>query len=388
MAVKYHINPDKGPLVCEAKTPDACLYGSDAPHFATKAEASAQWQKDLRETFGNIPAKQRKIRTSPLNNYESMSTEALVDFVDRSKANLNSVEKLINDRLNYTAQRYDALSKINPYLNQESSCPKGVYKTLVRDFNSYRDKTAELVEVSLESRHYIPSYEKVENPPVIGQAILKSSMKQQSAEWEHDRFNSLGGSDVGVIASVDFEENPDSLMRASMKGLEKRKTIQPVAREFDTVVRSGAAYRGSVWESRIRDDYAKDHPEMKVYDIEGQYIHPEREWQKVNFDGILSDREDGAPNGILEIKTGSDAAKWADGPPLNYRAQTLYYLNATGFEYADVRALINDNEVIEYRLHKDDEVAPGSGINMETYIQERIAPWFEEAKAKREIAAA
>lgn len=390
MAVKYHINPDKGPLVCEAKTPEACLYGADAPHFETKTAASAQWQEDLKETFGSIPAKKRKSRNTNaafLNNFEELSTNDLIDFVNKSSSNYKAVESLISERLNYTQERFDAFSRINPYLNEDSACPKGVYKSLVRDFNSYRDKTAELVEVSLESKYHSPSYTVLDNPPNVGQAVLTDSHVQQTAEWVRERFKTLGGSDIGVIAAMDFSDNPSSLMKASYRGLEKSKTIPPseedLSKRFAEPTRKGAMYRGSVWESRIRNEYAKDHPEMKVYDIEGQYLHPERDWQKVNFDGVISDREDGKPTGILEIKTGSDAQAWADGPPLNYRAQTLYYLNTTGLEYADVRAVINDHEVIEHRLYKDDEVAPGSGVNMESYIQQRIIPWFEDIKSKR-----
>ena len=387
MAVKYHINPDKGPLICEAKTPDACLYGSDAPHFGTKEEASEQWQKDLKNTFGSIPVKRRKTRKNILTNYEEMTTESLIDFADESFANYQVVESIIDERLKYTEDRFSSLARINPYLNESSACPKGVYKSLIRDFNSYRDKTAELVEVSLESKFYVPSYTVLDNPPYVGKAVLTESRVQQTAEWVKERYNTLGGSDVGVLASIDFTENPSGLMRASIKGLEKSKIIPPTEEDlnkhFGKPQRKGAMYRGSVWESRIRNDYAKDHLEMKVYDVEGQYLHPERSWQKVNFDGVISDREDGHPTGILEIKTGSDAQAWSDGPPLNYRAQTLYYLNTTDLEYADIRAVINDNEVIEYRLHKDEEVAAGAGINMETYIQQRVIPWFDDVKSRR-----
>lgn len=387
MSVKYHINPDKGPLVCEAKTPDACRYGTDAPHFETRADAAAQWEKDLRTTFGNIPTKRRTARKNILSDFEQKATEELIDFANASPSNYAAVESLIEERLAYTKERFEALQKINPYLNDDSACPKGVYKTLVRDFNSYRDETAELVEVSLESKHYTPSYTVLENPSSIGQAVLTESQTAQTAEWVRERYETLGGSDVGVLVAMDYEKEPTSLMRLSLKGLVKGKSVPPreedLGKRFGEPSRKGAAYRGSMWESRIRDDYAKDHPETKVYDVGGQYLHPERKWQKVNFDGILSDREDGKPTGVLEIKTGSDADAWKSGPPLNYRAQTLYYLNTTGLEYADIRAVINDNEVIEYRLHKDDEVAPGAGINMETYIQQRVIPWFEDVKSQR-----
>lgn len=391
MAVKYHINPDKGPMVCEAKTPEACLYGADALHFEKKADAAAQWQSELKEAFGSIPAKKRRTnngRKVYLQDFEEKPTNELIEYANASASNYQAVESLIDERLAYTKDRFDALSRVNPYLNEDSACPKGVYKNLVRDFNSYRDKTAELVEVSLESKYYSPNYEHIKSVPAVGQAVLTQSQPAQTAEWVRERFDTLGGSDVGTLVSMDYSEKPTSLQRASYKGLIKSKTIPPspeeLSKRFAEPSRVGAMYRGSVWESRIRNDYAKDHPEVKVYDIEGQYLHPERPWQKVNFDGVLSDREDGKPTGILEIKTGSDASAWKDGPPLNYRAQTLYYLNTTGLKYADIRAVINDNEVIEYRLYKDDEVAPGSGIDMETYIKNRVEPWFVEIKSERE----
>ncbi len=145
----------------------------------------------------------------------------------------------------------------------------------------------------------------------------------------------------------------------------------------------GPLYRGTVWEERIRNIYAEAHPEYRVFSAEAQYLVPERPWQMVNLDGVIAEASSGVPKGILEIKTGGLSSKWEKGIPLSYRGQMLYYLNACGLEFAEVRALVNDSEVHEFRLYADDEVAPGSGLTMEEYIQKRVQPWFEAVKERR-----
>jgi hypothetical protein len=201
----------------------------------------------------------------------------------------------------------------------------------------------------------------------------------------------VGGSDVSALAKMDFTPANELAFydKKSLERAEQSKLTLPTQADIELnqnlsrIGKVGPLYRGTVWEKRIRDDYAKDHPELKVYDTKDQFVNESRPWQKINLDGVVSDREDGVPNGILEVKTGGNAKIWQHGVPVGYRAQTLYYLNATKLDFVDVRAYINDHEVIEYRLYANDEVSVGSGVNMEQYINNRVTPWFDELKSRR-----
>lgn len=388
MTVKYHINPSKGPLICSADSPERCHYGIDAPHFSSKQEAEERFQEDLSKKYGTLSTKKLNNYKSVeknkyLKDFENKTVEDLIDFANISVANYKQVDKMILLRANKTLQRSEALFRAE----SRNLVDGETLSSHKRDFNDYRNRTAELVEAFSESKFYSPSYSNW-NGDKIGYANRTESFPALSHKWYESRFNSVGGSDVGTIAVKDFGKNPASYIESNYNRILKTKSASITDLAFKAELDKkngydGALYRGTVWENRIRDEYAKSHPELAVYSVDDQYSHPQREWQRINIDGLISDREDRIPNGILEIKTGSNAEIWRDGVPDEYRAQTLYYLNTTGLEYADVRALVNDSEVFEYRLHKDDEIIPGSGKNMEQYIQEKIEPWFKNIKEMR-----
>lgn len=388
MTVKYHINPSKGPLICSADSPERCHYGIDAPHFSSKEEAEERFQEDLSKKYGTLPTKKLNNyksveKNKQLKDFENKTVEELINFANTSAVNHKQINKLILQRTNKTLQRSEALSRAE----SRNLIDSETLSSHKRDFNDYRNRTAELVEAFSESRFYNPHCSKWTGEK-IGHANRVESFPALSRKWYESRFNSVGGSDVGTIAVADFSNNPASYIESNYNRILKTKITPITDSDYQDELdkkrdANGALYRGTVWESRIRDDYAKSHPELVVYSVDDQYSHPEREWQKINVDGLISDREDGIPNGILEVKTGSNSEIWQNGVPDEYRAQTLYYLNTTGLEYADVRALVNDSEVFEYRLYKNDEVIPGSKKNMEQYIQEKIEPWFKEIKQMR-----
>jgi len=395
MAVKFHINPDTGKIgACSAQTPENCKFsiisGDTVAHYETKEEAENSLQDQLSEKYGTLTTtkvarnKKTSVRNSFIKELEKKSVSEIVDFVNESAANYKQVNKIIEDRILKTRQRNEAIKRVE---ERKLIDPKTV-KSHKRDYDDYRNLTAELVEATNDSR-FLNSKVDSWTEKNIGIAVNSESHPAHSREWYEARYNTIGGSDVGTLASIHFEEEPAGYTKAGYSKIVKTKTNAFTDEDFKKendlkfAQRKGALYRGTVWEDRIRENYAEEHPERKVYSVEGQFSHPEREWQQVNFDGLISDREDGVPNGILEIKTGSNSDIWKNGVPNNYRAQTLYYLNTTGLEYADVRALINDNEVFEYRLHKDDEVVPGSGVNMEEYITKTVEPWFNDIKARR-----
>lgn len=400
IVAKFHINPEKGPRPCSAQE-GQCPYGSDAPHFPTKVEAQEAFESALsaeikpldsmkRVSKRELDARKKKFA----KDFESMTYSDVEEFANASKDNHKIVDALIEDRSAESYERYLKLEKINPaYDDAAEKCDFETFKSLKRDYDADRDRTAELVEAYTESRYYVPNAHSLPDPSRVGAAHRTTGFEPNSPEWLRARFDTVGGSDVGALAKMDFTPEKDLAFydKKSLERAEQSKIALPTQKDIDLnqnlsrLGKAGPLYRGTVWEKRIRDDYAKDHPELTVYDTKDQFVNESRDWQKINLDGVVSDRPDGVPNGILEVKTGGNAKIWKDGVPVGYRAQTLYYLNATKLDFVDVRAYINDHEVIEHRLYANDEVAVGSGVNMEDYIESRVTPWFSGLKARRQV---
>ena len=402
MAVKYHINPDKGPMPCSASI--ECPYGVDAPHFDNKADAQVVFEKQLSKSLkplrsfrkvsknsGSVDAALRSLEST----VESGSYEDVINFANVSKKNYAVLKKLLDMRSKESPERFAKLDRLNPKkCSKDKRITQKTFTNLKREYESFRNHTAMLVEAFVESRFYEPVAKDYDVNIPLGSAVPGTAYEQDDPNWYLSRFNTIGGSDVGALVIKDFvpEEEKQYHDRAYIKKVEdsKRKKIsledamQQTTGARDDSVRKGALYRGTVWEDKIRDDYALQHPDLKVYKTKGQYTRNDDSWYRVNFDGLLSDRADGVPNGILEIKTGGNPDLWKDGPPIQYRAQCLYYLNATGFDYADICIQMHDSELTTYRIRKDDEVYPGSGVTMKEYVESRVKPWFDDLKSQEE----
>lgn len=415
---KFHITPE-GPKPCSASE-RACKYGE---HFTSQVEAQKHFEKTMEAANPLVPLKReaaaapaKKARRKPedfapkeagdkvwagrlsespeiedLNEQlEAMDFEAVAEFVATPRG-FEKVSAVVEARAAGTPHKSYLVERLSPY-DKENKFPLSYdnYKTLKADLNKYRDTTAALVE----ALHASPSYKPVTEDyteGTVGRTVEATSYEHSDIRWHQSRFNSIGGSDIGVLAVEDFvpEEEKKGYEKVALKRLEEGK-LKMISEEdakksihTSETSRAGALYRGTMWEDRIRDEFAKRHPELTVYKTKAQYQVPGQEWYKVNFDGVLA-AKGGAPSGILEIKTGGDPKTWERGIPAAYRAQTLYYLNATGLKTAKVVVMLNDSDYREYDLSADDEVYPGSGVKMGEYINNRVLPWFEGIKSQRE----
>lgn len=405
---KYHISPHKGPRPCSA-APGNCRFGiSEQEHYGSQAEAQAAYDRQLaqeNETFSTMK-KDAVPDVAPISLEQQALTEyqmELTDFLENgghdemlkyasaSQAHHQALNSLIEARAQVARRNFARIDKMNPYSdNCDTPIEYGSYKTLKQAQEEYRDTTAVMVEAYQSSPYYNSPVEEI-SPQSLGKTKQVTSYPHDDVRWHTSRFDTVGGSDVGILAVNDFTPHREKSKwdREKMTKLEKSKVNMISEKEAKESIatselsQKGALYRGTMWEERIRDSYAEDHPELKVYSSKDQFAMEGKEWVRVNVDGITSDRPDGEPNGILEIKTGGNPSDWADGVPQAYRAQALYYLHATGFDHADVRVNLNDGETWEYRLHADDEVSPGCGKNMAQYMEERVEPWFQGLREQR-----
>lgn len=380
--MKFHLTPD-GPKKCSADIRE-CKYR----HFATRDEAYDAIAEQMASEGREFTA----VRKEP-KKPAARSRDDIADSLERvasTKSGLARIEKTIESRLETTARYAAALEARDP-LNPEATQPvkKTVHGELKKRFNAYRDRTAQLVEASENSPHKTHTYvdDDLEH---VGTVHTVTGFEPNTREWLEARQSTVGGSDVGALAENDFTPDEDKtyFMKRNMQSATNSK-IEPVTDEVVAKSRrlslngSGALYRGTVWEDRVRDRFAQDHPELTVINSKNQYANDERPWQQVNVDGILSSDGGKTPEGILEIKTGGNASVWAKGIPTSYRAQTLYYLNATGLKYAKVRVCLNDTDHRDFTLHADDEIRPGTGVTMDQYLRSRVRPWHDELETTR-----
>lgn len=395
---RFHLNPARGPLPCTA-VEGQCPYGEDALHFTSRAEAKIAYERDLEASTSPLHGIRRPLKKS---SAVLKSLGEKLDVADYetifSVANLNPeshrlVGELIDERAASSPARFEAINALdrnNP--NAIAPISSKNFRLMMQEWKEYRDQTAVFIEAFHASEFYKASTVPYGDGPV-GAALPHSVYAHDDPNWYLSRFNTIGGSDVGALALQDFVawEDIASLDRLYIRKIQESKMKPPTVEEaYGSMAlsnrRRGPLYRGTVWEDHIRDSFAKDHPEFVVYHTAGQYIKAGSPWYKVNFDGVIGDKSDGKARGILEIKTGGDPTKWANGLPLTYRAQTLYYLNATGLDFAIVRGVINDGEIRDFKLYRSDEVFPGSGVTMDKYIDTKVLPWFEQLKAQRESA--
>jgi len=405
-SARYHVSEKNGPGKCSAE-PGNCPFASDDEHFQTKEEAQKEWERQLSEEIKPLSSVSRNDYSSFMEaefvkDIDDKDYDYISKFVDESPTNTEIVNQLIIKRAAVAVEWARKIYEISPYRGKKTldnndyyelkKCDKTTFTALNREFNSYKDTTAILVEAHLNSRFYSEPIVEDKTFDNLGSAVRITGFEPNSREWLEARYNSVGGSDVGSLARVDFtpEEELAYWDRNSLKDVEKSKTTPVDDKAFEKKKwlsfgsHSGTLYRGTVWEDRSRVEFAKDHPELKVYNTKDQFAHAHREWQKVNFDGVVSDRADGEPTGILEFKTANDPEKWKNGVPVNYRAQVLYYLNASDLDYAYVGARFNDGDTQYFKLYRNDPVAPGVyEKDMESYINERVLPWWNSLKMKR-----
>lgn len=264
-----------------------------------------------------------------------------------------------------------------------------------RRTDNYRNKTAKVLNSYLHSKFYNDLAYKV-SPDVLGSAV-----RVDESELSKDILAiTLSATDFGLITNYDFYQlnfqnqiTPGYLQQEIDNFIERRRikkdsvmnNSKRAERKFQKNNYNnktdgndyGATYWGTVWERKVRNDFAVQNPHLTVYEVEGKFRNKNALWQLGIVDGAVSDRSDGVPNAILEIKTSKTGKSWKNGIPQQYRAQALYYLHITGFEKAYIRVLINERETKDYVLYVNDEISVGSGKMIAEYIDNRLVPFLK-----------
>lgn len=241
----------------------------------------------------------------------------------------------------------------------------------------YKDATAQVAARLVEATE---GFDREHEGNMLGACVKIASYDSGTREWMEERQGGVGGSDTGPILMLDpkyGKKNYDECLASKTQPISDEELAAQAAANSEF---KGATGRGNAHEPLIARRFAQEHPELTLIHSKATWQNPDNPFQKINVDGILS--SDGVtPDGILEIKTGSDASKWADGVPVGYRSQTLYYLNATGFKYAYVAAEIDGVDFRVYRIEADEPITGVPGTPTMAESLPRLREFHEKAQA-------
>lgn len=235
--------------------------------------------------------------------------------------------------------------------------------------NDYKDITAPLAaratELMIAERQAAGTWREY-TADTLNNLVATVEVPSGSRAWlekrQLDLYNAgpgVGGSDVGKIIG-DYKEfhGYEDVLASKLNPITDEQVAEQAAGHADF---KGATGRGNAWEELIAQQYAERHPEARITHCKTSWGNKNVPHQLANFDGLMTD-EQGHPNGILEIKTASDASKWGpesaglDGVPPGYRAQVLWYCDAAGFDKGAVAVMIDDHEYREYHFELNDEL--------------------------------
>jgi DNA polymerase III epsilon subunit-like protein len=306
---------------------------------------------------------------------ESGTTEEIKQWVNNRVNNENFIDLL--DERDVMKERARMLNQEYKMLEEQSKAGKVRFElvrkkgfesqeayeefmVLKNQANDYKDITAlaaaRLSEKTVEDETEAGTFREYTDS-TLNNLVETGEFPSGSREWLEQRQKGIGGSDVGKIVGVsdDTGRNTAEYNEILTSKLDPISDEQVEVQADGHISYTGYAGRGNAWEMTIAQRFAENNPEANLTHCKSSWKNSEHEYQFANFDGLMTD-ENGKPNGILEIKTASDASKWGDtslgldGVPKGYRAQTLWYADAAGFNKGAVAVLIDDREYREYHF--------------------------------------
>lgn len=303
-----------------------------------------------------------------------INAEVFTELLDKRDQTIALLDELKSDRaillkkwnedpdFLYESVRQKELAMIDA--NEELSL-------LRRQINEYKDTHAPVVNARAEYDEQVLK-EAGEWREFTGDELngmtKTAYFESGTREWLEQRQNGIGGSDVGAILRVKGSYNTrDEIMQSKLNPITDEQVAEQAGNQSEF---SGALGRGNAWEKRIFLKVRENNPEDNITFCKTSWVNNEHDYQVANFDGTMAD-ENGVPNGIVEIKTASDAKKWGkeedglDGVPDTYRAQTLWYAQAAGFKRGMVAVIIDEREYRQYKFEMTPELEAEATRNRE-----------------------
>lgn len=310
---------------------------------------------------------------------------------DKAKK-LNEEFKLLNEAWdNEVLNDYDVVRE----KGNESLTAYEDLQLLKQQTNEYKDITAPVVAklAEMQQKEGTKTGEFREyKEDTLNNLEATGEFPSGSKEWLEQRQNGIGGSDVGKIVGVDSTyatRDYQDVLESKIKPITQEEIDKQASGHTDY---TGYTGRGNAWEDAIANKFSENHPELNITHCKTSWRNKNTPHQFANFDGLMAD-ENGHPNGILEIKTASDPTKWGnpedglDAVPAQYRAQTLWYAQAAGFNKGAIAVMIDDHEYREYHFTMTPELKAEAASNLDkvnTFVKEiesrKDGSWVEQQK--------
>jgi len=213
---------------------------------------------------------------------------------------------------------------------------------LKKRIEEFKDKNAALVD------ELVGIYETIDKAngnhleyvgETLGNATKTITFPDNTPEWHEQRSKGIGGSDVGAIMGVSPWNTREDVF--------KLKTGQT---EPDIKKKSGALWRGSVWENYIARQFALRNSSHLLVHCKSSWMNNDRPHQFANIDGLLYEPGTQNPRSILEIKTSSTPHSWETGVPSYYRMQVLWYMDTFGIKHGYLAVMIDDHDFRQYEI--------------------------------------
>lgn len=252
--------------------------------------------------------------------------------------------------------------------------------------NIYDDRCARKAGELAENSGIIKEY----TGDLLAGAHVVAKTEEGSPEWHRARRFGLGGSSISGALGLHWKSRPGSPVFMEQEEIDSKWTSMAVEKSADLTPseindanpKTGAAYRGHLWEPALLVHYAVT--TGKHVAVTKNTWCSDVTFQRVNLDGLILNPSTGEVEGILECKTALRRWLWQDGVPVNYRAQVAWYLNAFQLPYADVIVRYEDGDMDIFRINAEDSIADSSdtlpigsyinGLNERwNLLQERVA---------------
>ena len=220
------------------------------------------------------------------------------------------------------------------------------------------------------------------NEDHLGEAKKLAEVKELSPEWHELRKLGIGGSAISKVLGMHWKSSKGRIVKTPKKeynesivdfAISKMPGYSEPIQDVDDL-NYGVLNRGHYWEPAMVAYYSIMEGK-RVAVSKSTWVGKSSSYQIINVDGIILG-EDGIPEGIIECKTSSRQWTWDLGVPVNYRAQVLWYLNATGLDYAEVVVKFDSGGIDVIRINSDETIDGTSETRkIEDYREEIDDVW-------------
>ena len=143
---KYHITPSQQIKECNAKSPEACPFSSESPHFNSIKEAEEYRDKMAKKQNGTLPmfifkdAKQREARAKALEKIEAIRQETEEQIEALKKEEKKRIEAIA---CKFGRWHITPSQQVKPCLFETGKCPfqnESPHFDSKQEAEEYRDK--------------------------------------------------------------------------------------------------------------------------------------------------------------------------------------------------------------------------------------------------------